>query len=247
MIQDIHSHSYYSFCGNDDPEVMIETAINSGIEQYGICDHNYGICYGRKSIFKCDSEIPEDNYEKTLVRYYDHLSLLRDKYRDKIKLLCGIEVCTSLLRSRVTLPPLTDISFFDYCLIENIDTFENSIAKGDLFAYAKRCGCPSGVAHTDMFAFIEKLGKDPYDYFSRMAEAGIFWELNVNFDATHRYIEHKYVKEFFSNEEQQDIVRRSGVRLSVGFDCHRATEYLPDRVSDACNKLEKLNIPLIFN
>ena len=245
MIQDIHSHTYYSFCANNTPEEMIETAIAAGIELYGICDHNYGICYGRKSIFKCDSEIPEGDYERTLVRYNDHISLLKEKYNDKIRLLSGIEVCTSLLRSRVTLPEGTDLSFFDYCLIENIDSFENSVAGGDLLGYASRMGCPAGVAHTDMFAFIKKLGKDPYDYFCRMAEAGIFWEMNVNFDATHRFIEHQYVKNFFASDEQQDIVRRSGLKLSVGFDCHRASEYLPERVKDACKKLEALNIPMI--
>ena len=32
MIQDLHSHTYYSFCGKDLPEKVIETAINGGIE-----------------------------------------------------------------------------------------------------------------------------------------------------------------------------------------------------------------------
>ena len=45
MIQDIHSHTKYSFCAHDTPEKMIETAIKAGIEVYGICDHNYGIGY----------------------------------------------------------------------------------------------------------------------------------------------------------------------------------------------------------
>ncbi|MBE6597345.1 MAG: PHP domain-containing protein [Ruminococcaceae bacterium] len=245
MIQDIHSHSYYSFCGNDDPSVMVETAIAAGIEVYGICDHNYGICYGRRSIFKCDSEIPEEDYEKTLIRYYDHISLLREKYKDSIRLLCGVEVCTSLLRSRVALPRQTDISFFDYCLIENVDLFENSVTGGDLIGYAKSLGCPAGVAHTDLFKFIQKRGDDPYDYLCRMADAGIFWEMNVNYDATHRYIEHQYVKDFFASEEQQELVRRSGLRLSVGFDCHRASEYLGERVINACQKLEEIKIPTV--
>ena len=42
MIQDIHSHTYYSFCGGDRPEEVVEKAIAGGIELFGICDHNYG-------------------------------------------------------------------------------------------------------------------------------------------------------------------------------------------------------------
>ena len=40
---DIHSHSYYSGCGRDDPRVMIEAAIAGGITHFGISDHNYGV------------------------------------------------------------------------------------------------------------------------------------------------------------------------------------------------------------
>ena len=43
MIQDLHSHTYYSFCGADTPEEVVEAAINGGIELLGITDHNYGL------------------------------------------------------------------------------------------------------------------------------------------------------------------------------------------------------------
>ena len=55
------------------------------------------------------------------------------------------------------LPDSADISFFDYCLIEHVDHRDNSSTGGDLFSFAKRCGCPAGVAHTDMFSFIEAI------------------------------------------------------------------------------------------
>jgi hypothetical protein len=104
-----------------------------------------------------------------------------------------------------------------------------------------------GIAHTDMFAFVEKIGEDPLEYFSKMAEAGIFWEMNVSFDSIHNYREHEYVKEFFANGEQQKIVRDSGVRLSVGFDGHRVEDYLPERVRAACEKIESIGIRLAFD
>ena len=43
MIQDIHSHTYYSYCGKDSPEDVIKNAIASGIDIVGISDHYYGI------------------------------------------------------------------------------------------------------------------------------------------------------------------------------------------------------------
>jgi hypothetical protein len=108
---------------------------------------------------------------------------------------------------------MADVSFFDFALIENLDS-TMSVTNGDLFAYAKRCGCPVGVAHTDMFKFIKSLGEDPYRYFKKMAEAGIFWEMNVNYDSVHNFKTHDYVTEFFKNKEQQEIIRKTAaIRL----------------------------------
>ena len=135
---------------------------------------------------------------------------------------------------------------FDYCLIENLDD-ANSITGGDVFSFAKRCGCQAcGIAHTDLFAHIERLGADPLDYFKRMAEEHIFWEMNVSYDQIHNYREHAYVKRFLVDEAQQEIVRKSGARLSVGFDGHRVGDYRPDRVVDCCNTLQTLGLPLVF-
>ena len=245
LIQDLHSHTYYSFCGGDKPEEIVEAAIAGGIECFGITDHNYGIGNGRMNVFNATFEAVPDDYERTLIRYYDHINLIKEKYADRIRILRGIEIAT-LFERRYALPDSADISFFDYCLVENLDLFDTSIVGGDLFAFAKRCGCPVGIAHTDMFAFIEKLGEKPEDYFKRMAEENIFWEMNVSFDSIHNYREHAYMLEFFRNEEQQRIVRESGVRLSVGFDGHRVKDYLPERVADYCKRITEMGIKLAF-
>ena len=137
-------------------------------------------------------------------------------------------------------------TYFLYFIIENPD-IENSIIHRDLFRFAERCGCPTvGVAHTDMFSFIRSLGESPYRYFKRMAEQNIFWEINVSYDSIHQYREHPYVLEFFKNEEQQAIVRESGVRLSVGFDGHRIEDYLPERVANYCRRITKMGIKMAF-
>lgn len=247
MIQDLHCHTYYSHDSKNRPEELIDAAIQGGITQLGICDHNYSVGFSRRDARRTPEEyIPYTYTHAALEKYFDHISLLKEKYADRITLLRGIEVCTTTQIVRGPLPDDADISFFDYCLVEHLD-HPDSVAKGDLFSLAKRCGCPyTGVAHTDLFAFIENIGEKPFAYFSRMAKENIFWELNVNFDSIHHFREHRYVAEFFENKEQQDIIRASGVCLSVGFDCHNTDDYLPERIATACNHIRELGIPLIF-
>lgn len=83
-------------------------------------------------------------------------------------------------------------------------------------------------------------------YFTKMAECGIFWEMNVNLDTIHGGHEHPYMLRFFEDREQQEIVRRSGVRLSVGFDGHRLYDYKPERITDYCKKINDMGILLAF-
>ena len=52
--------------------------------------------------------------------------------------------------------------------------------------------------------------------------------------------------EFFENEEQQDIVRRSGVEISIGFDGHRVGEYPAERVISYCRRAESLGLRFAF-
>ncbi len=248
MIQDLHSHSYYSLCGRDNPETLIKAAIDGGIELFGITDHNNGIGFGNKAARAASPDVVPNEYNPySLRKYFDHLTLLKEKYADKITLLRGIELATNTLNPlKIVLPENEDISYFDYCLIEHLN-YEGSITRGDLFKYAERCGCAKvGVAHTNLFAFIKERGEEPLKYFKRMAEQNIFWEMNITFDSTHRYREHQYFLEFFNNKEQQEIVKRSGVRLSIGFDGHKVEDYLPERIIEYNNKLTALGIKKVF-
>ena len=247
MIQDLHSHTYYSFCGMDKPEAIVEAAIAGGIELFGISDHAHGVGHGRNDVYYAAADgVTFSRYERTLTRYYDHISLLKEKYAGRIKLLSGIEVNTQKSIPQAALPARVDVSFFDYCLVEHLD-YEDSLTEGDIFSFARRCGCRvTGIAHTDLFAHIERLGADPLDYFKRMAEQNIFWEMNVSYDPTHNYREHAYVNRFLQDERQQEILRESGARLSVGFDGHRVEHYLPDRVIHYCEAIKRLGLPLVF-
>lgn len=243
MIQDLHSHTYYSFCGEDAPQAVIEAAIAGGINMLGINDHNYGVG-SLLGLGQISHEYAVENYRRAIIRYLDHLRFVADRYRDRITVKCGIEIATEN-QEHLLLPEETDISMFDYCLIEHIDSPTTAVS--DMFGYAKRCGCHRvGIAHTDLFSFAENTGVGAAKFFTRMADEEIFWELNVNYDPTHHYREHEYVKRFLASPEQQDIIRRSGVRLSVGFDGHHVRDYAPERVRACCEQLEAMGIPLVF-
>ena len=244
MIQDLHSHTYYSYCGKDRPEDIVEAAIAGGISLFGICDHANGVITRLSEFDDPTNESAVAHYNRMIRRYFDHMTLIRDKYADKIKVLRGIELAT--VPAGVPIPERADISYFDYALIEHIDC-PDSVVGGGFLAYAERMGCKCGIAHTDLFSFTKNQGEDPLAFFTAMAERGIFWEMNVNYDTIHGRRIHPYMLAFFDSEEQQEIVRRSGIEISIGFDGHRVEDYLPERVKDYCLRLEEMKIPQPFS
>lgn len=79
IYQDLHTHT--NFCdGKDSPEDMVKSAIKKGLKIIGICCHSYtdftsGCCINLESEFVFIAEI----------------NRLKEKYKDKITVLCGIE------------------------------------------------------------------------------------------------------------------------------------------------------------
>ena len=243
MIQDVHSHTYYSYCGKDSPEALIQTAIANGIEHLGICDHYYGIVMNRPGVPYDSDEHRIITHNAALKRYYEHIKVLADKYKDDIEVWCGIEL-TAVDKGFTLMPDGVDVSMFDYCFIENFQ-YPSSVID-DVLAYAARCGCKrTGLAHMDLPAYLREKGLDRDEFFQKMKEQNVFWELNVNYDSKHKFKEHEYVKRFFENEELIEAVRRSGMKMAVGFDSHVLEDYNADRIKAACRKLEELGIPMI--
>jgi len=77
---DLHTHS--NFCdGRDTPEEMVLSAISKGLKTYGIVTHSY------TEYDKPCSINPEREAE-----FIAEVNRLKEKYKDKIKLLCGVEV-----------------------------------------------------------------------------------------------------------------------------------------------------------
>lgn len=200
---DVHSHTYYSGCGRDNPHDLIRTAIQNGISIFGICDHNYGIG-SRKA------------------EYLEEMRAMADIYRDRIQLFCGIEIAT--LPHLYDIKGSEEIQNFDYCLIEHL-TDEKSIVKENIFEFCEKLGILCGIAHTDLFEYCDMYGFEYNDFFCKMAEHNIFWEMNVTYDSIHKYKEHPYVSDFMNDKEKQRLIKDAGVYVSIGFDSHRCEDY----------------------
>lgn len=219
MIQDLHSHTRYSNCGRDEPTQVAEAAVRGGIELLGISDHNYGIG-DRKA------------------QYLAELNALRTRYAGQLRILRGIEIATV---PEHFLKRGEDLSAFDYCLVEHLDDPTSMVGR-DICEFADELGIPTGLAHTDLFGWMEMLNVKPDTFLKALAAHGVFWEMNVNYDSIHGYREHAYVKRFMESQAQRHMVRDAGLRVSVGFDGHRVEDYLPERVVKMNRFLEEEQI-----
>ena len=217
---DLHSHTHYSFCGRDLPQDLVDTMIRNGVRLLGITDHNYGI-------------------GKRKAQYLREMRQLAADNADSLRILCGIEIATIPGNFDITDP--AEIADYDYCLLEHIDHPE-SVARDDLFGFAEKLGIRCGIAHTDLFAYCDNRGYDRREFFGKLAEHGIFWEMNVSFDSIHRYREHPYVADFVNDTEKQAIVRDAGMYISVGFDGHRREDYDGAKVAEMIAFLKKAGI-----
>ena len=80
MLCDLHTHTVFSD-GKNTPEEMVVAAIERGMDKLGFSDH---------------AHTPADDAEysmkkENIAAYCETIHALKEKYRDKIEILCGIE------------------------------------------------------------------------------------------------------------------------------------------------------------
>lgn len=208
---DLHAHTYFSNCSEDDPRGLADAAVSAGLSLFAITDHRHGI-------------------KERVSEYVKMVRSLADEYKNRLRILCGIEIATLPYKFDPNVAEV--VGDCDFCLIEHIDEPESTVGK-NLFEFARSLGIRCGIAHTDLFKYCDIYGYDYLEFFRNLADAGIFWELNVNRDSTHNYVEHKYVRDFMTDRSKIDIIKKSGVYISIGFDSHIHEEYDAERVHAA--------------
>lgn len=165
-----------------------------------------------------------------LPMYFEYLQHCKIKYAGKIKVLCGLEIGTRPAPPEA-LPRATEM--FDYVLFESLDS-RQAMDLYEFLEWQKQFTCRKGLAHTDIFHLGERY---ELDIIKILRDNNIFWELNTSGN----YI---YYYDFLTNEKKQQIIKNSGIAVSIGSDTHSVTEYRRDAVRRANALLQKLQIPL---
>lgn len=162
--------------------------------------------------------------------YYQHIQHCKIMYADKIRVLCGLEIGTRPMPPEI-LPQATEA--FDYVLFESLDD-PRAMDFYEFLEWRRQFKCKTGLAHTDIFRLGERYG---LDILNVMRDNDIFWELNTSGN----YI---YYYDFLTNEKKQQLVKASGIPVSVGSDTHYIAEHRKKQIRRANELLQKLEIPL---
>ena len=216
MLIDLHNHSTFSADACDAPEDIVTHAISCGYQCVGITDHNYYL-------------------DACFEQYRTELFRLKQTYRNRIIVACGMEV--SYLKLDHFKPDL--LSGFDYCLYEYFYPAQSLV---EMVQYRKQFPCAFGLPHFDLLKAGEESG---IDAIALLAENDIFWEMNVNYDHVHGWRTLPYVNAFFENKSAVRHARDCGLRFSVGYDTHCLADYDKNRVIETCRRLTENQLSIV--
>ena len=210
---DLHNHTFYSYDGKNSPEQIIENAISHGIRSVGITDHQFSIC-GRLS------------------EYIAHLKYCRERYKDEIQVLLGLEIGTRPAPNDLL---ATACSELDYVLFESLDdSLGRAMDLYEFLEWSRLFKCKKGLAHTDIFALGEKYD---LDMIKVMRKYDIFWEINSSGN-------YMYYYDLLTNDKKRARIARSGLAVTVGSDTHDICEYRFWQLKRANELRDRLGNPL---
>lgn len=214
-LMDLHNHTVASD-GKNTAAKIIENAISHGISCVGITDHF--------NTTKCNSISI-----RQLENYINNLNYFKEKYKDNIKVLSGIEICTLPGFSCLGELPCENLNRLDYVLLEYLDT-SGGMDLMDIGEYTAGLSCRIGLAHTDLFKLFRMYGEDiVYDTLRKL---NIFWELNISYSYCDCILKAP------SQREVQDLIqnlKKNNIWVSVGTDTHNLLWYDTGRLT-AANK-----------
>ena len=215
-LQDLHNHTTYSYDGLNTPEEIIKNAISKGIDVIGISDHQFSI--GNK-----------------LSSYIEEINFLKEKYKNEIKVLCGLEIGLRPRPDDLINPSSLNL---DYCLFESLDSDRfDTMDIYEFFEWSRLFSIPKGLAHTDIFKLSEKFDMD---ILSKIKEYGFFWEINTSGNYTYYY-------DFLTSHQKQQLISKSNVTISIGSDTHSVRNYNLSKLQSLHLLIEKLKNPIFFS
>lgn len=154
----------------------------------------------------------------------------KEKFKGKIEVLCGLEIGTRPMPHDF---PTHLSKKLDYCIFESLDD-SRAMDLYEFFEWKRLFECNIGLAHTDIFKLCDRYGVDMLKVLKR---DNIFWEINFsgNYD---------YYYDFISNKEKQQLVKESGVKLSVASDLHWIGDFNINKLIQTNELVRRLGNPL---
>lgn len=112
-IIDMHTHSNFSFDGNDCCELLCQSAIKKGASAIAVTDH-------------CDIDGDDLDADKLCRAQINELCACQDKYNDRISVIKGLEIGQGIYRKEQTEKLLSDYKY-DFVLgsLHNLENMED--------------------------------------------------------------------------------------------------------------------------
>lgn len=213
---DLHNHTFYSYDGKNSPEQVIQNAISHRVDVVGITDHQFSI-------------------HDRLGSYIEHLRWCKEQYKDKIKVLIGLEIGTRPAPKDLLADSCSELDFVLFeCLDDSLD---RAMDLYEFFEWSRLFKCKKGLAHTDIFRLSEKY---KVDMIKAIKDYNLFWEINTsgNYD---------YYYDFLTNDKKRDIISESQIPVTVGSDTHDIFDYRFNQLKRANKLRDMLKNPTGFN
>ena len=134
----LHNHTNYSD-GRHSPRDIVEAAIRAGLTAVGISDH-----YRTTRV----RSVQPSNLDE----YIEHVRRLSLHYKDKIRVLAGVEIDACPERTEdLAYLPAGQLNKLDFILFENVqDEQAGGMGLWELFDMRKELLPPVGLAHNDI-------------------------------------------------------------------------------------------------
>ncbi|MGD1061257.1 MAG: CpsB/CapC family capsule biosynthesis tyrosine phosphatase [Methanomassiliicoccales archaeon] len=196
----LHSHTTYSD-GSFSPREIVEAAAKGGLTHIAITDH-----FETSKVARCLRASQLDEYRSEIE------SLGHD--RDGLRVLAGVEIDTSPLRTDLDALPIDHLNQLDLVLLEYVNNWDVAgSALNELDRLISRLDVPVGLAHTDLVNAFS--GIAPEEVADLLRSYGLFVEVNT------AAFYSKAGVPYYQRSRGHFAAFKGKVKISVGTDVHR--------------------------
>jgi histidinol phosphatase-like PHP family hydrolase len=217
----IHNHTTYSD-GSYTPEQIVRYAYKKGLDVVGISDHY------------ATDKVRSISFEQ-LPTYIQHLRRLKIENRSKIRLISGVEIDSSNVRTALDKLDYRQLNKLNFVLFEYVqDPLWAGMAFDKFIELSERFSVPVGLAHMDIELCFYEI--DPQIVIPELEKHNIFIELSSSM----RYV--RFGKQYYHLAEDFFMeLSNSKVPIAVGTDTHQDANDIID-IYDATEFIKKMNL-----